>query len=49
MMPLPFRTELIAPGVLQAKADDLWDAAKEYARQKGLKYNHCNVEGVAPL
>lgn len=48
-MRLPFPAEAIAPGILQARAEDLWKAAKRYAKRKGLKYNAHNVEGVAPL
>lgn len=46
---LPIPAVEIRPGIFQATAEDLWDAAKAYARRNGLKHNYSTVDGVAPL
>jgi hypothetical protein len=47
VMPLP--TKQSDDGFLMFKLEDLWEIAKDWARQTGRKYNYATVEGAAPL
>lgn len=46
---IPFPVEPVGPGVLRARLDDVWTAARKWATVHGHEHDYSNVQGIAPL